>query len=133
MRKSCGHSTTLFFPFLILTTPKTTKHFYSMRLVFWHEFPSLTFNWGRISMTKFAVTRSLRLSNRVFIKYCVFSLKFCDFLNSASSAAALVFYLPGVCTHTDTEGKQRKVRVRNIPKSLGKTQYLMNTLYDIPY
>ena len=38
---------------------------------------------------------------RVFIKYCVilkiFSL---FFLNSASSAAALVFYLPGVCnTH----------------------------------
>ena len=28
------------------------------------------------------------------------------FLNSSSSAAALVFYLPGVCTHTDTEGKQ---------------------------
>ena len=51
------------------------------------------------------------------------------FLNSASSAAALVFYLPGVCTHTDTEGKQRKTRVRNILKSLEKTQYLMNTLY----
>ena len=47
------------------------------------------------------------------------------FLNSASSAAAL----PGVCTHTDTEGKQRKTRVRNILKSLEKTQYLMNTLY----
>ena len=30
------------------------------------------------------------------------------FLNSASSAAALVFYLPGVCTHTDTEGKTEK-------------------------
>ena len=30
------------------------------------------------------------------------------FLNSVSSAAALVFYLPGVCTHTDTEGKQEK-------------------------
>ena len=30
------------------------------------------------------------------------------------SAAALVFCLPGVCTHTDTEGKQRKARVRNI-------------------
>ena len=27
------------------------------------------------------------------------------FLNSAGSAAAQVFYLPGVCTHTDTEGK----------------------------
>ena len=40
---------------------------------------------------------------RVFIKYCVFSLKKFDFLNSLSSAAALVLYLPGVCTHTDTE------------------------------
>ena len=39
------------------------------------------------------------------------------FLNSASSAAALVFYLPSVCTHTDIKGKQRKVRVWNILKS----------------
>ena len=31
-----------------------------------------------------------------------------------SSAAALVFYLPGACTHTDTERKHRKARVRNI-------------------
>ena len=54
---------------------------------------------------------------------------FVIFLNSASSAAALVFYLPGVCTHTDTKGKQRKARVRNILKSSEKTQYLMNTLY----
>ena len=51
------------------------------------------------------------------------------FLNSASSAAALEFYLPCVRTHTDTEGEQRKARVRNILKSLEKTQYLMNTLY----
>ena len=28
------------------------------------------------------------------------------FLNSARSAAALVFYLPDVCTHTATERKQ---------------------------
>ena len=42
------------------------------------------------------------------------------FLNSASSAAALVFYLPCVCTHTDTEGKQRRARVRNISKSSEK-------------
>ena len=42
------------------------------------------------------------------------------FLNSASSAAALVCYLPGVCTHTDTEGKQRKTRVWTILKSLEK-------------
>ena len=42
------------------------------------------------------------------------------FLNSASSAAALVFHLPGMCTHTDTKGKQRKARVRNILKSLEK-------------
>ena len=48
------------------------------------------------------------------------------FLNSACSAAVLVFYLPVVCTHTD---KQREARVRNILKSSKKTQYLMNTLY----
>ena len=45
------------------------------------------------------------------------------FLNSGRAAAALVFYLPGVCTHTDTtEGKQRKARVRNFLKSSEKTQ-----------
>ena len=43
------------------------------------------------------------------------------FLNSASSVAALVFYLPGVCTHTGTKGKQRKARVRNIFKYSKKT------------
>ena len=36
-----------------------------------------------------------------------FPLNTVIFLNSVSSAAALlVFYLPGVCTHTNTEGKQ---------------------------
>ena len=67
----------------------------------------------------------LQIKYRVFIKNCVFSLKFCDFMNSASSAAALVFYLPGVSTHTDTEGKQRKARVRNILKSSEK-----NTIFN---
>ena len=38
-----------------------------------------------------------------------------------------------MCTHTDTEGKQRETRVRNILKFLGKTQYLMNTLYIMNY
>ena len=45
------------------------------------------------------------------------------FLNSGR--AALVFYLPGVCTHTDPEGKQRKARVRNIFKIFGK-----NTIFN---
>ena len=54
------------------------------------------------------------------------------FLNSASSVAALVFYLPGVCTQTDTEGKQRKAKVRNSLKYSEKTQHLMNTLYVSP-
>ena len=65
----------------------------------------------------------LKLKNRVFIKYCVFSWNFVIFLNSASSGAVLVFYLPGECKHTDTEGKQRNTRVRNILKSLEKNQY----------
>ena len=46
------------------------------------------------------------------------------FLNSANSPAALVFYLPGVCTYTDTEGKQKKARVQNILKSLEKNTIL---------
>ena len=33
---------------------------------------------------------------------------------------ALVFNLPGVCTHTDIEGEQRKARVWNILKSSEK-------------
>ena len=59
------------------------------------------------------------------VNYCVFCLHFGIFLNSASSAAALVFYLPGVCTNTDTERKQRKARVRNILKSSKK-----NTIFS---
>ena len=41
------------------------------------------------------------------------------FLNSASSAATLVFYLP-LCTHTDNEGKPREARVWNIFQNLQK-------------
>ena len=53
-----------------------------------------------------------------------FSENFVIFLNFASSAAALVFYLPGVCTHTDTEGKQGKVRVWNIFRNSEKNTIL---------
>ena len=63
---------------------------------------------------------SFKFIYRLFIKYCVFYLKFVIFLNSVGSASALVFYLPGVCTHTDTEGTQREARVRNILKSSEK-------------
>ena len=52
------------------------------------------------------------------------------FLNSAGSAAALVFDL-SLCTHTDNEGEPREARVRNIFLNLRKTQYLMNTLYMV--
>ena len=41
------------------------------------------------------------------------------------SAAALVFYLPGMCTHTETEGEQRKARDRYILKSSEK-----NTIFN---
>ena len=46
------------------------------------------------------------------------------FLNSASSAAALVFDLP-LCTLNDTEGKPRKARVWNIFQNLRK-----NTIFN---
>ena len=61
----------------------------------------------------------------VFIKYCVFSLKFCDFSELCQFCCSLAFYLPGVCTHTDTKGKQRKARVRNILKSLEKNTIII--------
>ena len=48
------------------------------------------------------------------------------FLNSAISAAALVFDLP-LCTHTDPEGKLRESGI--CFKIFEKTQYLMNILY----
>ena len=55
------------------------------------------------------------------------------FLNSASSAAALLFYLPGgVCTHTDTEGKERKTRVWNILKSSKKKAIFNENPVSIP-
>ena len=44
---------------------------------------------------------------RVFINYCVVPSNVVIFLNSASSAAALVFDLP-LCKHTVTEGKPRE-------------------------
>ena len=47
------------------------------------------------------------------------------FLNSASSAAVLVFYLPSVWHTTNIKGKQRKARVGNILKSLDK-----NTIFN---
>ena len=44
------------------------------------------------------------------------------FLNSASSAAALVFDLP-LCTNTDTEGKLKEARVWNIFQNLRKKKH----------
>ena len=38
------------------------------------------------------------------------------FLNSAYSAAALVFYLPALCTQTDTEGKQSSEYIEKFGK-----------------
>ena len=55
---------------------------------------------------------------RVFIKYCVFSLKFFEFSELCQvCCSAGVLTVWWVYTHTDTEGKQRKIRVRNILKS----------------
>ena len=46
-----------------------------------------------------------------------FSSNVVIFLNSASSAAALVFYLPGVCTHTETEEKQSPEYLKEFGKN----------------
>ena len=62
----------------------------------------------------------------MFIKYCVFFLKHCDFLKSASanSAAALVFYLPfsgpSMKSGVHTEENPREARVRNVFRNFRK-------------
>ena len=76
----------------------------------------ITEPWFEITVSLICNIRS-SIWYRVFIKYCVFPYFFFNFLNSASSAAALVFYLPGVCTHTDIERKQS---LENILKSSKK-------------
>ena len=48
------------------------------------------------------------LENRVFIKNMCFFPYFVIFLNFVSFLAALVFYLSGVCTHTDTRGNRER-------------------------
>ena len=66
---------------------------------------------------------------RVFIKYCVFSLKFYDFSEFCQFWCSAGFLPPGVCTHTDTKGKTEKGQSQEYFKILEKTQYLMKTLY----
>ena len=53
---------------------------------------------------------------------CFFPENVVIFLNYASSAAALVFYLPGVITHTDTEGKTEKGQSQEYFKIFEKTR-----------
>ena len=52
------------------------------------------------------------------------------FLNSVSSAAAPVFYLPDVCTHTDPEGKQSLEYFKIYGK---KTQFNEHPVTSIKY
>ena len=52
-----------------------------------------------IGMSQFQNQKDDICMYRVFIKYCVFPENVVIFLNSDSSAAALVFYLP-LCVHT---------------------------------
>ena len=48
----------------------------------------------------------LVLSTGCSFNIMFFLKSFLDFLSSAGSASALVFYLPGVCRNTDIEIKQ---------------------------
>ena len=94
---------------------------------------SLSFHYKKIInfSCKASVPKSDRFkaSYRMFIKYCVFSLKFWDcseLCQFCCSAGVLPAWL---CTHTNTLGKQRKTRVRNILKSSKKHNIIYNTLY----
>jgi len=66
---------------------------------------------------------------RVFIKYCVFSLKFCYFSELCQFCCS-AGVLPAWCvyTHTDNERKQSPEYFKIFQKN---PQYLMNTLYVV--
>ena len=66
---------------------------------------------------------------RVFIKYCVFSLKFCDFSELCQFCCS-AGVLPAWCVYTHWHrGKTEKGQSPEYFKIWEKTQYLMNTLY----
>ena len=83
-------------------------------LLFQHALGKFKHIFFRLS---FIFKLRLMLGNmyRVFIKYCVFPQNVVIFLNSVSSAAALVFYLPfSGSSDPHTKGKPREAKVRNI-------------------
>ena len=64
---------------------------------------------------------------RVFIKYCVFSLKFCDFSELCQFWCCSAGVLPAWCVYT--RWHRGKTESGIFLKFRKKTQYLMNTLY----
>ena len=68
---------------------------------------------------------------RLFIKYCVFSLKFCDF-SELCQFCCRADVLPAWCVYTHwNQGKTEKGKSSEYFKIFQKTQYLMNTLYNV--
>ena len=67
-----------------------------------------------------------RCRYRLFIKYCVFSLKFWDFSELCQFCCSAGF-LPAWCVYT--HWRRGKTELGIFKKKSEKTQYLMNTLY----
>ena len=99
------------FLYLKTTFFNLLSHFYGSQMVTQSNLPnhSGSINW----------------STGCSLNIVFFRWNFGIFLSSVSSAAVLVFHLPGVCTYTGSEGKQRKARVKNIFKNFGK-----NTIFN---
>ena len=108
-----------------------TSYFINKRFI-WGYFKKENDSVDIITLITFLLT-----TNKYFtytgcsLNFVFFPSDFVVFLNSASSAAALVFYLPGVCTlYTHWHrGKTEKGRSPEYFKIFEKTQYLMSTLY----
>ena len=83
--------------FDVMSLPENTKNllYISHVLVYWSTY--ITFTIYSIGIKRY----------RVFIKYCVFSLKFCDFSELCQFRCSAAFFPDWrVSTHTDTKGKQ---------------------------
>ena len=102
-----------------------------------HFFPShlLTF-WNQVKDQQFHYYHSIILFYRVFIKYCVFSLKCCDFSELCQSCCSAgvrpAIWRPKrkvYTVHTISDTHREKPQSGIYLRICKKTQYLMNILY----
>ena len=120
-----------FASFILPLTPATSCHQDAGFFQVWTYmciFSYMIFCFTYIHYYNFPCTYIPRMY-KVFIKYCVFSLQFCDFSQLCQFCCS-AGVLPALCVYTNWHrGKTEKGKSPECFKIFEKTQHLMNTLY----